>query len=366
MSPSGTPETRPNARPNGDATSAADTTATPTTMRAVTRHHYGDSDMLEITEAPVPSPAPGHVLVAVEAAALNPLDWYAMIGLPWLTRPQAGIRKPTVPVIGSDFAGRVVAVGEGVSAFRPGDEVFGSASQAYAEYVVAPAEHLAPKPAAISFAEAAGLSITGVTALQALRDKGELRQGQSVLINGAAGGVGTAAVQIAKWLGAEVTAVCSSRNAELVRSLGADHVIDYTTTDFTETETRYDVMLDNHGNRALAGCRRILTSTGTYVLVGGSKSNTILGPLARMLETLLYFGVTPQRGRPFLADIRQADLALLAELVTSGQLRTVIDTIYPIADIRAAMDHLASGHARGKIIVELNTTKRQSRRRLDT
>ncbi|WP_196812362.1 NAD(P)-dependent alcohol dehydrogenase [Nocardia sp. CNY236] len=353
MSPSGTPEARQNARPAQDVTDAEHTTAAPTTMKAVARHRYGNSDVLEITDVPVPAPAPGHVLVAVESAALNPLDWHAMTGTPWLTRPQAGIRKPTVPIIGSDFAGRVVTVGDEASPFRPGDEVFGSASQAYAEYVVAPVEHLVAKPTTIGFAEAAGLSITGVTALQGLRDKGELQPGQSVLVNGASGGVGTAAVQLAKWLGAEVTAVCSSRNMELVGSLGADHVVDYTTTDFTETQRRYDVVLDNHGNRALAACRGILTPTGSYVLVSGSKSNIILGPVARMLQTLLYFGVTPQRGRPFMASMRHADLTLLAELVASHHLRTVIDTVYPVTDIRVAMDHLATGHARGKIIVEL-------------
>lgn len=341
--------------PDADPTAeAADEPAptVPTTMRAAVRETYGDSDVLEVAEVAVPSPAPGQVLVAVEAAALNPLDWHLMTGVPWIARQQSGVRRPRESGIGTDFAGRVVAVGDAVTTLAPGDEVVGSTSGACAELVVATADRLVAKPGNVGFAEAAGTPIAAMTALQALRDKGELEAGQRVLVNGASGGVGIAAVQLARWMGAEVTAVCSTRNVELVRSLGADHVIDYTHTDFTDTDARFDVFLDNQGNRSIGASRRLLTHTGVYVLVGGPKSNKVLGPVGRMLRTLLRFSVAPQRARPFITSMRRDDLVQVVELLSSGALRTVIDATYPLEQVRAAMDHLASGHARGKVVVE--------------
>lgn len=323
----------------------------PPTTRAVRHGRYGNSEVLEMVEVDTPSVTDDTVLVHVEAAALNPLDWHMMTGTPWLVRLQNGLRSPKRGQVGVDLAGRVVAVGAGVTDHEVGDDVVGVASGSCAEYVIASPERIVPKPADVSFPESAGMGVAALTALQGLRDKAEVGPGQHVLVNGSSGGVGLAAVQLAKWMGAEVTAVCSSRNVELVRSMGADHVVDYTADDFTDTNTRYDVVFDNQGNRTLRQIRRILTPEGTYLIVGGPKDNRAFGPMLRMAKALLRFSVGSQRACSFIAEQRLEDLLLLAELMESGDLQTVVDRTTGLDDIRDAMDHLATGHARGKVVI---------------
>lgn len=324
----------------------------PKTMRAGARHRYGDSSVLEVIEVETPPVASRTVMVEVVSAALNPLDWHMMTGTPWLVRLRAGLRRPKGPIIGVDFAGRVVAVGDGAAEYEPGEEVAGVTTGACAQYVATSADRLVPKPTNVTFDEAAGMGVAGVTALQGLRDKGEVKSGQKVLINGAAGGVGTAAVQLAKWMGAEVTAVCSTRNVELVRSLGADRVVDYTADDFTATDERYHVIFDNQGNRPLRRIRQLLTDDGVYLLVGGPKKNRVFGPVGHMIHALIRFQFSSKSVRSFIADERKEDIAQLASLMESGNLRTIVDTVYPLDDIAAAMDKLAEGHVRGKVIIK--------------
>lgn len=320
-------------------------------MRAVGHLRYGGTEVVELLDRPVLTPIADQVLVKVVAAAINPLDWHMMTGTPWIVRLQGGIRRPKKQVLAVDVAGMVVAVGPDVMELAVGDEVMGVASGAGAEYVIATPDRIVRKPAAVDFEEAAGMGVAAVTALQGLRDKASLKVGQRVLINGASGGVGLAAVQIAKHLGAEVTGVCSTRNIELVRSVGADHVVDYTNDDFTETGERYDVIFDNQGNRPLAACRKLLTSDGVYLLVGGPKSNRALGPIGRMIRALIYFKVTRRTAKVFVADERRDDLQYLSELMADGHLRTVIDKRYALEDAREAMDYLATGRARGKVLL---------------
>lgn len=321
------------------------------TMRAAARDRYGDVDVLEVVETETPTVTPATVLVRVEAAALNPLDWHLLTGTPWLVRLRAGLRRPTAPVLGVDFAGRVVAVGNEVADVAPGDEVVGVADGSFAQYVAVSPDRLVPKPSGIGFGEAAGMGVAAVTALQGLRDKGELRAGQRVLVNGASGGVGTAAVQLAKWMGGHVTAVCSARNVELVRSLGADQVIAYDTADFTDTEQRYHLFFDNQGNRSLGDCRRVLTDDGIYLCVGGPKKNRVYGPIGRMISAFARFRFTKKRARAFIAEVAKDDLTVLADLMASGDLRTIVDATYPLDEIGAAMTKLAEGHVRGKLII---------------
>ena len=328
-----------------------DTPATPPTMRAVRQQRYGTSEVLDTVEVDTPTVTATTVLVEVKAASLNPLDWHMMTGTPWLVRIQNGFRTPKRTGMGVDVAGRVVAVGSEVTGFEVGDEVVGVATGSCAEYVLATPDRIVPKPANVTFKDAAGMGVAAITALQGLRDKGELQAGQRVLVNGSSGGVGLAAVQLAKWMDAEVTAVCSTRNVDLVRSMGADHVVDYTTDDFTATDTRYDVFFDNQGNRSLSESRRILTDDGIYLLVGGPKKNRALGPVLRMVRALVRFRFASQTARSFIADEKGDDLQILADLMGSGDLKTVIDETYDLDQIREAMDHLAGGHARGKIIV---------------
>jgi NADPH:quinone reductase-like Zn-dependent oxidoreductase len=254
-------------------------------MRAVVRDAYGMPDSLELREIPTPIPAENEVLVRVRAASVNPVDWYGVSGTPYFGRPQMGLLKPKENRVGTDFAGEVEAVGKAVTSFRSGDEVFGARTGAFAEYVTVRADRaIAPKPQGMSFEEAAAVPVAAITALQGLRDKGRLEAGQEVLINGASGGVGTFAVQIAKALGGGVTAVCSTRNVELARSLGADHVVDYTQEDFTRGDRRYDLLLDVAGSRSFSACRRVLEPHGTVVVVGGPKGNRLLGPLTTSLR----------------------------------------------------------------------------------
>ena len=324
----------------------------PARMRAVVRSRYGPPEVLAVQEVAVPTPDPEGVLVEIRAAALNPFDWHQMTGAPWLLRGEAGLLRPKSSRLGGDLAGRVVAIGEAVTGFAPGDEVVGVCEGALAEYTVAPPDRIVAKPAKVSFPDAAGLGIAGLTALQGLRRHGQLRAGQRLLVNGASGGVGTAAIQLGKWLGAEVTGVCSTRNVELVRSLGADHVVDYTNEDFTDTDTRYHVLLDNQGNRPIGACHRLLEEGGTYVIVGGAKTNPLFGPMGRMLGSVIRFSVGSRNAKPFIADVDASDLAQLAELMETGALRSVIDSVHPLDHIQKAMMRLGEGHARGKILID--------------
>ncbi len=289
-------------------------------MKAIVQDRYGPPDVLELRDVATPAPGDSEVLVRVHAAAVNALDWHYMRGDPYVARPSMGLRRPKVRIRGRDFAGRVEAVGEGVDRFRPGDEVFGEADGAFAEYVSAPAGAVDPKPANLTFEQAAAVPVAGNTALMGLRDLAQVRPGQRVLINGASGGVGTFAVQIAKSLGAEVTGVCSARNADLVRSIGADHVIDYTSEDFSRNGQRYDVVFDLVGNRSLTDCRRALTPEGTLVLSGGgvSEGGSLVGPMALFIKGMLLSRFVRHRLVQFTEKPSSENLAALRELIESG------------------------------------------------
>ena len=326
-------------------------------MLALVYCEYGPPEVLRLERIEKPTPADGQIVVRVRAASVNPLDWHYMRGTPYVMRLEAGLRKPAHTRIGVDFAGTVEAVGRGVTQFKTGDEVFGGRTGALAEYVAVAADRaVVPKPPTVTFEQAAAVPIAAVTALQGLRDKGGVRRGQKVLINGASGGVGTFAVQIAKHLGAEVTGVCSTRNVDLVRSLGADHVIDYTREDFTAGTTRYDVILDNVGNRPLGACRRVLTGNGRYVLVGagGPNDHRWLGPLGRVGLMYLTAPFVPQEMTMFVARLNKADLALLGDLMEAGTVTPVIDRRYPVRQAADAVRYLETGRARGKVIVTMD------------
>jgi len=323
-------------------------------MQAIEQHGYGSPDVLRCVDAELPTPSDDQALVRVHVAATNPLDWHFMTGTPWVLRLMAGLRRPKQPRRGVDMAGVVEMVGAAVTSVRPGDAVFGGGDGAFAEYVVCRERNIAPLPSGMSFAEAAALPVAGVTALQGLRDHAGLRPGQSVLINGAGGGVGSYAVQIAKSLGAEVTAVCGTHNVEIVRSLGADHVIDYTRTDVAILGRRFDAILDNIGNRTLAECRRLLTDDGVLVMVSGPKRNRLLGPIARVVRAKLRFVIGGQRAVTFTASETRDELLALSELVEAGALRTVIDRVYPLAETADAIRYLAEGHARGKVLIDVS------------
>lgn len=324
-------------------------------MKAIVRCDYGVANLkLENIEKPVPED--DQILVKVRAVSVNPLDWHYVEGTPYFIRAvDTGLRKPKDIRLGVDFSGTVEAVGKNVTQFKPGDEVFGGRDGAFAEYVCRRAVGaVAAKPAALTFEQAASINIAGITALQGLRDKGKVQPGQRVLINGASGGVGTFAVQIAKSLGAEVTGVCSTRNVALVQSLGADHVIDYTKEDFSKSDQRYDVILDNVGNHSLSECRRLLTPNGIYVLVGGGNANDqgLLGGLAKALNAALYSHFVKQKMGMMLANPNTNDLTLLADMVQSGKIKPVIDRTYnSLNDIPEAIRYVEEGHARGKVVI---------------
>ena len=311
---------------------------------------------MRITEVERPVPNDNEVLIKVRAASVNPLDWHFMRGVPYMVRTMTGLRKPKVAArLGVDLAGQVEAVGSNVKQFQPGDEVSGTGKGALAEYVCASENKLALKPASLTFEQAAAVPVAAITALQALRDKGGIQPGQKVLINGAAGGVGTFAVQIAKSFGADVTGVCSTRNLDMVRSIGADHVVDYTREDFTRSGQRYDVLLDNVGNRSLRECRRVLVAKGILVLNGGGSLGESeghwIGPLARSMAALVSSLFVSQKVVMVLASINHGDLVVLKELMEAKKVTPVIDRCYTLADVAAAMRHLEEGHARGKVIV---------------
>ncbi|MCE7983360.1 MAG: NAD(P)-dependent alcohol dehydrogenase [Caldilinea sp. CFX5] len=316
-------------------------------MKAILYPTYGSPDVLRLTEVAMPTPKEHEVLVKIYAAAANPADWHRMRADPILVRLSDGLRKPKDPRLGADIAGRVEAVGAQVKDFQPGDEVFGEiGAGGFAEYVAVPAKALMHKPVNITFAAAAAVPIAGLTALQGLRDKGKLQPGQRVLVNGASGGVGTYAVQLAKIFGAEVTGVCSTRNVELVRSLGADQVIDYTRTDFTRTGQRYDVIFDAIGNRSVADCRRALTPQGVCAVAGFTT-------LARLFQVALLGSWGGQKMANFLAQPNQDDLRVLKELLEAGKIVSVIDRYYPLAQTAEAIRYLETGRARGKVIITI-------------
>jgi NADPH:quinone reductase-like Zn-dependent oxidoreductase len=325
-------------------------------MKAIIYCDYGVSNLrYEDIEKPVPND--DQLLVRVRAASVNPLDWHYIEGTPKIMRMMGvGLRKPKNTRLGVDFAGTVEAVGKNVTQFKPGDEVFGGKGGAFAEYVCPRASRaVALKPANITFEEAASVNIAGITAFQALRDRGKVQAGQKILINGASGGVGTFAVQIAKSMGADVTGVCSTRNVDLVRSLGADHVIDYTKEDFTKSAERYDVILDNVANRSLSECRRVLTPKGKYVLIGGGGANEqgLIGPFARIINTMVQSPFVSQEMGMMMADTNQKDLTVLADMMQSGKVKPVIDRTYKLSDVPEAIRYLEQGHARGKVVITL-------------
>jgi NADPH:quinone reductase-like Zn-dependent oxidoreductase len=325
-------------------------------VRAIVQRSYGSPDALRLEDVDRPQAGPGHVLVRVRAASVNAADWHVMRGDPKLARLQLGLRRPRAAVRGRDFAGEVVEAGAGVTHVLPGDEVYGEtglADGAFAEYVRAPAGRVAPRPAGLTSEEAAALPLAGCTALEALRDVAHVEPGQRVLVNGASGGVGTFAVQIGKALGAHVTAVCSARNGELVRSLGADDVVDYTTEDVVTSGRRFDVVLDLVGNRGLRELRRVLTERGTLLLSGGGvfDGGSLIGPMGLIIGGGLVGRVVRQRIQPFTATPTTERLTALARLAESGRVRPVIDRRYPLAEVPAAIRYVETGHARAKVVV---------------
>jgi NADPH:quinone reductase-like Zn-dependent oxidoreductase len=326
-------------------------------MKAMIYCDYGTAEVLQFADVEKPVPDTHEVLVKVHAAAVNPLDWHFMRGTPYVMRLQSGLRKPAVTRIGVDFAGTVEAVGSEVTTFKPGDAVFGGRTGAFADYVVVRADRgLAHKPANMSFEQVAAVPIAAITALQALRDAARLKPGESVLINGASGGVGTFAVQVARALGAEVTGVCSTRNLELVRSLGAARVIDYKHEDFTQDARRYDVILDNVGNRALADIRQVLKPEGRYILIGGGgpDAGPWVEPLVLPLKTFVTSAFVSQELRMFVSHMDGKDLAVLADMMAAGQITPVIDRTFPLAELPDAIRYLETGRARGKVVITVS------------
>jgi NADPH:quinone reductase-like Zn-dependent oxidoreductase len=313
-------------------------------MRAIVQRRYGSPDGLRLEEIPRPEVRDDDVLVRVHAVGINPADWHMIRGTPRIARLMMGLTRPKEPVPGVDVAGVVEEVGSNVTRLRPGDEIFGARNGSLAEYVLG-GKNFLPKPAGLSFEQAGAVAVAGCTALQALRDKAHLQAGQRVLVNGAAGGVGTFAVQIAKSLGAHVTGVCSARNVELVRSLGADEVVDYTVEDFTRIATPFDIVFDLIGNRSLSDIRRVLAPTGTAVFIGGE---TRIRAVLKMLVVNLFVG---QSLLTFFAKINPDDLSLLGESMASGELKTVIDRTYPLSEAPEAMRYLEAGHAQGKVVI---------------
>jgi NADPH:quinone reductase-like Zn-dependent oxidoreductase len=323
-------------------------------MKAMVRDAYGPADVLELRDIDIPEIADDEVLVRVHAAGVGRDVWHVMTGLPYPLRLAGyGLRAPKNPLIGSDVAGVVEALGKNVSTFKPGDEVFGIGKGSYAEYVCAREDKLAPKPANLTFEQAGVLAIMGSTALQALRDHGKVRQGQEVLIIGASGGVGTYAVQLAKAFGAHVSGVCSTAKVEMVRSIGADHVIDYTREDFAEGDQRYELILDIGGNSTLARLRRALSPEGTLVIVGGEGGGRWLGGTDRQIRAMMLSPFVSQKLGTFVNKENHEDMLVLKELIESGKVKPVIDRTYPLAEVPEAIRYLEGGHARGKVVISV-------------
>src|ERR1700736_1659743 len=333
-------------------------TAAPTnSMKAIVYCDYGVAN-LKVEDVEKPTPADDQILVKVRAASVNPYDWHFVEGTPYFMRAMGvGLRKPKDTRLGVDFAGTVEVIGKNVTQFKVGDEVFGGKGGAFAEYVCPRANRaVALKPASVPFEEAAAVNIAGLTALQGLRDKGKIQPGQKVLINGASGGVGTFAVQIAKSLGADVTGVCSTRNVDLVKSIGADRVIDYTKEDFTKSADRYDVMLDNVGNRSLSECRGVLTPKGKYVLIGGGgvSEQGFLGGLSKALWAAVFSKFVDQQMGMMMAEMKQSDLSYIADLMQNGKVKAIVDRTYKLAETPEALRYVEQGHARGKVIITVD------------
>jgi NADPH:quinone reductase-like Zn-dependent oxidoreductase len=323
-------------------------------MKAIVQDTYGSTEILEFRDIDKPVPKDNQVLIRVHAAGLHRGDWHVMTGLPYLIRivvPDLGLRKPKVPVRGMDVAGRVEAVGELVTRFQPGDEVFGWCDGSFAEYTCAPEDNLALKPAILSFEQAAVVPISGFAALQGLRDQGQVQPGQQVLIIGAAGGVGVFAVQLAKAFGAQVTGVCSTTQVELVRSIGADDVIDYTRDDITDGTRHWDLILDTAGRRTLSQLRRALTPRGTLVIVGGEGAGLWMGGFTRNLRAPLLSRFVGQRLRMLASKPRREDLQTLRELLEAGKVTPLIDRTYPLREAPEAIRRLVEGHTRGKLVI---------------
>lgn len=322
-------------------------------MKAMVYEKYGLPEVLELREIDRPTLTDDGVLVHVRAASVNPFDWHMLTGTPYFARIQAGLRKPKNHVLGVDFAGTVEAVGTDVTSFQPGDEVYGGKGGAFGEYVCV-RKSVARKPANLSFEDAAAVPMAAITALQALRDKGHVQAGQKVLVNGASGGVGTFAVQLAKSFGAEVTGVCSTRNVDTVRSLGADTVIDYTKEDVTRSGASFDVMVDIAGNHPWSGCKRIVAENGTMIVVGGRKTNRWIGPMGDAVKRRLA-SVPGSRNvvAPFLAQLNKEDLDVLRELLEAGKVKPVIESRYELSELPEALRHVGAGHAKGKVVISV-------------
>ncbi len=325
----------------------------PRTMKAITQDVYGRPEVLGLREVEVPVPSDDQVLIRVEASSLNMFDWHMTTGTPYMTRMVAGLRRPKQPVPGADVAGVVELVGRNVTRFAVGDEVFGGVGWgAFAEYTVASERGITHKPDGITFEQAAATSLAGMTALQGLRDVGGLEAGHRVLINGASGGVGTFAVQIAKALGAEVTAVCSTTKVEMVRSIGADKVVDYTWDDYTESEQGYDLLLDNAGNRPWRRTKRVLAPGGINVTITGPKHRW-MGPVRNLIARRVASSFSRKRMASFTAAMKQADLETLAGWLEAGEIEPVIERTYPLAEVPEALRYLGEGHALGKVVIEI-------------
>ena len=321
-------------------------------MKAITHETYGSADVLQLKDIDRPAIADDEVLVRVRAAGVDRGAWHVMTGRPYPIRLAGyGLRAPKNPVLGMDLAGVVEAVGSGVSRFGPGDEVFGLGKGSYAEYAAALEDKLAPRPANLGFEQAAVIAASGLPALQGLRDHGRLRPGQSALIIGASGGVGTYAVQLAKAFGAEVTGVCSTAKVDMVRSIGADHVIDYTQADFAQGERRYDLILDIGGNASLSRLRRALTPKGTLVIAGGETGGRWLGGSDRQIRALVLSRFVGQRLGTFISRENHEDMLVLKELIEAGRLTPVIDRSYPLSEVPEAIRYLEQGRARGKVVI---------------
>lgn len=320
-------------------------------MKAIVQDEYGSADALELRDIPVPAMKEHEVLVRVASAAVHPGDLFFMEGTPYVLRVAFGLRRPRRKTPGLDVAGTVEAVGRKVTGFQPGDEVYGSGQGTCAEYTTAPEHALAPKPAGLTFEQAAAVPTSAVAALRALRDVGKVQPGVKVLINGASGGVGTFAVQIGKALGAVVTGVCSTQSVDLVRKIGADDVIDYTQEDFTLGGPRYDLILDNVANHSLSDLRRALTPKGTLLPNSGRSDGRWFGPLGRTAAALVSSPLIRKQGRPFIAIVRDKDLVELTALIEAGRVTPVIDRTYPLTQAPQAMRHLRAGHAHGKVVI---------------
>jgi len=322
-------------------------------MRAIAYYNYGPPNVLRLEDVEKPAPGDKEILIRVRAASVNPLDWHFLRGEPYPVRLMLGLLKPKAPGLGVDVAGEVEALGPNASEFKPGDAVFGSCRGAFAEYVCAAEKGLVAKPDNVSFEQAASVPVAAFTALQGFRDKGKIQAGQKVLINGAAGGVGTYAVQIAKWFGADVTGVCSTRNLDMVRSIGADRAIDYTEEDFTRGGQRYDIIFDLVGNHSFSECRRVMNPGARLVGAGGTTDRWMIGTLASVIGTSVASWFVSQKPVGILARNRKEDLELMRDLLKTGKVQPVIDRCYPLSETAEAIRYLEQGHARGKVIIQL-------------